>query len=90
MFSKQTSNAANVAEFGSSESSHVSSQAEADEMKIAVLGAQHTVDGVDQKCHLPADQTGVNCRSNVIGQIGSVFPIDANDIDVSLRKNTKG
>lgn len=62
----------------------MSPQTEAYEVKVAVVGSEKAVECVDQLGHLSTHQTGVNGRSNVIWQIGSVFPVDADDIDISL------
>ncbi len=80
----QTSNAADVTEFRTSESGYVCSQTEADEVKVAILGAQKAIECVDQKGHLSTYQSSINGRSDIIWQVGSVFPVDADDIDISL------
>ena len=74
-----------VAHFRSCESGHMSSQTETDQVEVAVLGARHVVQLADQLAHVTAHQSRVVSRTFVVGQIGSVLPVDAYHVDIFLQ-----
>ena len=84
MKKKFACNAAEVSEFGAGESGHVSAQTESDQVEVAVVGAEHVVEGADHERHLAADESRVDGSARVIRQRGAVLPVDAHHVRLGL------